>query len=382
MGTRILLLADCNSAHTKKWALGLSRKGFKVGIFSFTLSLNDWYSNEGIVLLNSGAMQPGKSGVRSKLQYLGFLGELRRQLAVFNPDVLHAHYASSYGLLGALSGFAPFIISAWGTDVMRFPQKSFLHRAILSFNLRKADAICATSPTIARYIKFFSSKPVMLVPFGVDTTVFKPLAHPERKKEVFTISCAKALEPMYNIHVLLRAFYQLKQQFPHQTFKLVVMGDGSEKERLLNLTATLNLLKEVVFTGKVPAEEVASRIADSDLVMNLSEYESFGVNIIEAMACRVPVIVSEAEGLRHLAEQAPGNLVVNTRNGDEIVGAMRHFFQHPEARKKAGESGFQLVNKYYTLDACLRRMTHVYDEQIHARLLHLALEEHKKPVLH
>lgn len=381
MGTRVLLLADCNSAHTKKWALGLSRRGFKIGIFSFTAPLNDWYSDEGILILNPDPLPAGKSDIKSKLKYLGFLSELRRQIMAFHPDVLHAHYASSYGLLGALSDFEPFVISAWGTDVMRFPQKSSLHRAILSFNLKKANALCATSPTIARYLKQFSSKPVSLVPFGVDTGVFKPLGT-ERQREVFTISCAKALEPMYNIHVLIRAFFKLKQQFPDQVFQLVVMGEGSEKERLLALTETLGISKAVVFTGKLSSEEVAGQIANSDLVMNLSEYESFGVNIIEAMACAVPVIVSEAEGLHELAEQADGNKVVDVRNEAEIVNAMRHFFLHPEFRANAGKNGYRLVQQRYTLEVCLNKMIRIYDEQIHAHLLHLALTENKKPVLH
>ena len=58
-----------------------------------------------------------------------FVGTLKTAIAQFKPDVVHAHYATSYGLIGALSGFHPFVISAWGTDVMKFPQKNFINKA-------------------------------------------------------------------------------------------------------------------------------------------------------------------------------------------------------------------------------------------------------------
>ena len=143
---RILLLSDTYSEHTEKWALGLASHGIVVGLFSFNKASYSWYQNQKNI---SVLFEPNeKLDTSSKLSYLKFVGSLKKAIAQFKPDVVHAHYATSYGLIGSLSGFHPFVISAWGTDVMKFPQKNIINKTILKYNLRKADAICATSNTI------------------------------------------------------------------------------------------------------------------------------------------------------------------------------------------------------------------------------------------
>ena len=167
---RILLLSDTYSEHTEKWALGLASNGIEVGLFSFNKASYAWHQNQKNIFV---LFEPAeKLDTSSKLSYLKFVGSLKKAIAQFKPDVVHAHYATSYGLIGALSGFHPFVISAWGTDVMKFPQKNFINKAILKYNLRKADAICATSNTIKEFLKPVTDKTVNVIPFGVDVNTF------------------------------------------------------------------------------------------------------------------------------------------------------------------------------------------------------------------
>ena len=81
-----------------------------------------------------GKIKLDADNIINKLFYFKFVKLLKTAIKKFTPDVLHAHYATSYGLIGALSGFHPFVISAWGTDVMRFPQKNFINKFILQYN--------------------------------------------------------------------------------------------------------------------------------------------------------------------------------------------------------------------------------------------------------
>lgn len=380
MATRILILADGDSAHTKKWALGLSKKGFTIGIFSFNQPHYDWYSEAGIVFLNLRAGHPKPTALLSKLGYLRFFRALKTQIKLFQPDVLHAHYASSYGLLGALTGFQPFILSVWGTDVMKFPKKSFIHKIILQFNLKCAHSICATSPTLVNYLTPLTRKSVAVVPFGVDTDIFKPSEHPVDNR-VFTMCCAKALEPMYNNHQLILAFAHLKKKYPATAMRLIILGEGSQARYLKTLSTQLGVADCVLFTGKVSAWLVAWYIANSHLLLNVSAYESFGVNVLEAMACAKPVIVSEAEGLVDLVSQTNGNQIVNAANELEIADAMETILLNPTRGELAGQSGYELVNRQFTLQMSIAQMISIYDEVLAAHLLKMVLHKNRNPVL-
>ena len=172
---RILLLSDTYSEHTEKWALGLAANGIEVGLFSFNKASYPWYENIiNITLVYEAEIKLDADNIINKLSYFKFVKLLKTAIKKFNPDVLHAHYATSYGLIGALSGFHPFVISAWGTDVMRFPQKNFVNKFILQYNLKQADSICATSNTIREYLIPVTNKDIYVIPFGVDINLFRP----------------------------------------------------------------------------------------------------------------------------------------------------------------------------------------------------------------
>src|SRR4051812_2863748 len=115
MPAKVLLLSDTNSEHTEKWALGLAAKGIKIGLFSFNKARYNWFeNNSNIELLYQPDIGINANSKSTKLNYISNVKVLKKIIAKFKPDILHAHYATSYGLIGALTGFHPFVISVWG----------------------------------------------------------------------------------------------------------------------------------------------------------------------------------------------------------------------------------------------------------------------------
>lgn len=361
--TRILLLADINSEHTQKWAIGLVNSGYEIGIFSFTAPGSDWYKAYGIHCLHEPSVSRQANRLLSKLGYIRFLPKLKKTIAEFQPRILHAHYASSYGMLGALSRFSPFIISVWGTDVMKFPHKNIFTRFIVKYNLRKADAVCATSNVLKTHIRQLVNKRVEVIPFGVDLEEFmnKPAL---KDKNAFTIGCVKSLEKNYNIRSLILSFAELKTRYPARNLRLVIVGEGAERESLQNLVAELHIQEQVTFEGKLPHEQVADKINELDVLVNLSEYESFGVSVVEAMACQVPVVVSEAEGLIEVVADQKNGSIVAYNNIEQIVGALERLMLSEKLREVTGMNALERVRRNYNWPQNLDQMIRVYNRML------------------
>ncbi len=153
---KIFLIADASSEHTIRWTNSLLEQNIEIFLFSISkIPLNNFKNTRKFhyYSMNMGQYHFLKSDGRlTKSIYLKSIIQLKKIIKEFSPEILHAHYASSYGLIGAISGFHPFLISAWGSDIFNFPKKSFLHKAILKYNLSKADIILSTSKSMANEI--------------------------------------------------------------------------------------------------------------------------------------------------------------------------------------------------------------------------------------
>ena len=358
---RILLLSDTYSEHTEKWALGLASNGIEVGLFSFNKASYAWHQNQKNI---SVLFEPNeKLDTSSKLSYLKFVGSLKKAIAQFKPDVVHAHYATSYGLIGALSGFHPFVISAWGTDVMKFPQKNFINKAILKYNLRKADAICATSNTIKEFLKPVTDKTVNVIPFGVDVNTFcKKEVNSLFEKNTFVLGSIKPLEELYNTDVLIKAFAALKNKHSDKALKLLIIGDGSQMESLKQLSSQLGLDSDVKFTGRIAFSEISIYYNMLDVLVNISDYESFGVSVIEAMACEMPVIATNTGGLKEIIENSTFGSLVEVGNVEQTTLEMEKYLLDGGLKERVGKAARAKVIEKYNWTNNIKQMIDVYSQ--------------------
>lgn len=361
---RILLLSDTYSEHTEKWALGLALNGIEVGLFSFNKSSYPWYENKkNITLLFEPTQQLNGDSTLNKFGYFKFVKILKYSIKLFKPDILHAHYATSYGLIGALSGFHPFIISAWGTDVMKFPQQNFINKFILKYNLRTADLICATSNTIKEFLKPVTDKEVQVIPFGVDVFEFsKKEVKSLFDKKSFVIGCIKALEDLYNIDVLIKSFSVLKLKYPNKSLKLLIIGVGSQEAELKKMVSDLNLNDDVIFPGRIAFSEVSNYFNMLDVLVNISDYESFGVSVIEAMACEKPVIATNTGGLKEIIENSTFGSLVEVGNVEQTTNEMEKYLLDETLKQKVGEASRAKVIEKYNWTNNIKQMIDVYSQ--------------------
>jgi L-malate glycosyltransferase len=353
---KVLLLAPSKSIHTHKWALFYKNKGMDVKVVTFF----DHYSEENakeIDTITLPKLLPGK------LSYISSVFALKKVLKEFKPDLLHAHYVSSYGLVGALANYHPYYVSVWGRDIFQFPQQGSLNRQIVEFTLKKADVICSTSHVMARETNKYTNKEVFVTPFGVDLAKFKPMPE-KRATEKLTIGTVKALSDKYGIADLINAFAIVHQK--HANTDLLIVGDGPQRAEYEQLTARLGIANVTTFTGRVPNDQVPDYINRMAIfgVPSTEDSESFGVAAVESMACGVPAVVSNVGGLPEVVLEGVTGYVVPKQNPEQLAKAILQLLENEENRNEMGLKGISHVREHYNWIDNANGMLELYEQTL------------------
>jgi glycosyltransferase involved in cell wall biosynthesis len=355
---KILILSNSNSEHTQKWAINLAQKGFEIGIFSFKKCESDIYKyRDNIKILFEPNEQKGHLSIFNKFSYFFLLGKLKKAIRDFEPDIVHAHYVSSYGLLGALSGFKNFVVSAWGSDVLEFPRKNFIFEHMVKFVLKKAKRITVSSDLLQREIALYTNKKVSVIPFGIDTRIFSPGENTNRE---LVFCSTKHLEKMYNIEIIVRAFKLLSDI--HGNVKLKIAGDGTQAANLKTLCTHLNIQSKVEFAGKIPNTEIPAFLNASDILINIPDSESFGVSVLEAMACKKGLIVSNIPAFETLVAEKRNGFKIDPVKIETLYLAMEKYALNRDLVKVHGNVNRKKVEEEFDLATSLHDMGMMYME--------------------
>ena len=329
---KICYLADINSAHTHKWLNYFVHKGYDIHVIS--LGEGEY---EGVTVhsldVQDNVMK--KTSDKNKLEYLKKIKRVRSLIKEINPDILHAHYASSYGLLGAIANYQPYIISVWGSDIYDFPIKSPIHKLIIKYNLKKADYILSTSNVMKIETQKYTNKNIQVTPFGVDINKFIPN---KIEKEEIVIGTIKTLEEKYGVKYLIKAFKEVKDRNKDLNLKLRIGGRGSQEDYLKELVKELSIDKDVNFLGFVKPKDVIKEFQNFDLAVFPStlDSESFGVAAVEAEACGTPVIVTDVGGLMESTKPNVTSLVAKKKSVEDLAEKIEILVKDKEFKKNNG----------------------------------------------
>lgn len=363
----IIILASVNSIHALRWANALSRRGHKLHFIS---------SHDGKEKLNSN-IKFHKLRYSSPGGYFLNLMSLKELMKQINPDILHAHYASGYGTLGRLSGFSPYVLSVWGSDVYDFPKKSPFHRLLIEKNLCAADWVCSTSQVMAKHTLSLCPKITNLsvTPFGIDVNKFAPSLACNNLSSAITIGTVKTLTPVYGIDILIKAFAQARRTVATSSpklannLRLLIVGDGSERKKLELLAKDVGIKDITNFTGCVSHIEVPAYMNQLDIYVAVSRLESFGVAVLEASACRLPVIVSNIGGLPEVVLNEITGIIVERENIQATANALVRLIEDSTLRDRMGKAGRKYVIEQYEWEENVTRMEKVYEQVLNRHIV-------------
>lgn len=346
----ILIVGRLTDIHVARWCNALAGRGFRVS----AATVHDF----------EGALQSKEvKAYRIGIDYFPGINGLHDLVFRLQPDIVHVHYAGMYGLMARWSKVRVDVLSAYGTEVFEVPDRSFIHRRFIKGNLRYAGIVGSTSRYMAgRIQELLPGLPVSVTPFGVDTSVFKKFGDRENGDEI-RIGTVKKLERKYGIDILIRAFAILKKNRPSANLKLEITGTGSMEVELKNLASGLGIAGDVRFHGLVDHSKVPAMLNRLDVFAAASRYksESFGVSVIEASACGLPVVVSDIGGLPEVVRNGETGLLVPVENPVVLADTLAFLVDGPHERQKLGAAGRLFVQRHYEWSDCVDTMIKLYE---------------------
>jgi glycosyltransferase involved in cell wall biosynthesis len=236
----------------------------------------------------------------------------------------------------------PYIIWGQGSDVY-FP--NYFTRMTTKLILQNADAILALTEDMQIKIKNIYNTKIYIVPNGIDLEVYNSVTI-NLKKETDTknILFVGSLYPVKGVKYLITAMKKILEEMPD--VRLILVGDGKERENLVELSKQLSIVKYVRFVGKIPHEKVKNFMQDADVFVLPSLSEGLPNVILEAMACGLPIVASRVGGISNIITNDINGYLVEVEDTDDIANKIILLLNDQALRKKISENNRQIVKKY------------------------------------
>lgn len=251
-------------------------------------------------------------------------------------DILHVHYAIPHASAAFIAkqilkqeGIDVKVITTLhGTDIT-LVGKDPSFNPVVTFSINQSDGITSVSNSLKEdtYKYFKITKPIDVIYNFIDFERFHKTYNEELRRQVALdgeriIIHASNFRKVKRIQDVILTFNQIVKEIPS---KLILIGDGPERHHIEEMSRQLGLCDKVRFFGKLDAVETLLSIAD--LFMMPSETESFGLAALEAMACEVPVVSSNAGGLPEIMIQGETGYLCDVGNIEQYVAACKNILR-------------------------------------------------------
>jgi glycosyltransferase involved in cell wall biosynthesis len=361
----LAFIGDPASIIVQRWITFFARRGHEVSVLEgfgngASAELDDRirlirYDARGSVRL------PLVSALHARRVVRGLLHELQ-------PDVVHAHTVRPYGRQAAVAGYHPYVVSAWGSDVL-IPVPGWRARFWQHRTLSRADLVTAVSPYMreAAIRGGAVAERVVEIQFGVDTRRYAPadvpagaLRHVGLDDGPYVFS-PRAVKPLYNHETILEAFARLGNGY-----QLVMTRRNAEPAHLEWIIAEMTrrgIRDRVRIVEDASDDDMLALYQGAGVVVSAPLSDSFPISLLEAMACGTPVVAGDLPPVRAVLEGRVPVSIVPTLDADAMAIALRRMLMmSPDERRRLGATLRKLAVETADYEANMLRMEGLYRE--------------------
>ena len=248
-------------------------------------------------------------------------------------------------------------LNVWEEYTTKHPYRQKLYAQRRRRNLQKTQGVVGVSEKVSQIVRQkLDSVPVYTVYNGVDVGLFTCKSGNDNLFRVIGVGNLIAIK---GFTYLLEAFAQLYKQLPMS--RLEIVGEGVEMDALKAQAERLGIGHAVTFAGKLPYEQVADRMARSDLFVLPSFYEALGCVYLEAMGCGLPTIGVQGMGIDEIIVHGENGMLTKAKDSDDLYQKMYQVATDPVLAEKLGRQGSETAQKYTWL-ASAQKLEAVYKE--------------------
>ena len=371
IGMRICYVSSTLSNHDKRFLEKFVEKRYEVHVVSFTnVRIGDM---DGITF-HSFPIEFGEEsltltgGVKLVPDMIRAATFLRKVLKEIKPDVLHAGFVQKDGFPSALTGYHPFLLMPWGSDILVHPKKSFLIKMLTKFTLRRADMITCDAEFVKREIIRISGYPedkIVVFPWGIDLNKFHPgeegsdirkrLAWEDKKILIMT----RPFKPVYGIEYFLNSLTKVVKDVP--SVRILLCGDGPLKDKFVEFVRKHSLDDYVFFAGLIPNEELPKYYNAADVYVSTSLSDGTSLSLLEAMACGLPTVVTDVPANLEWIVDGENGFVVPRRDSKILAEKLVQLLQDETRQKAFRNKNIKIAKERADWDKNFEKLVGVYE---------------------
>ncbi|MFQ5577090.1 MAG: glycosyltransferase family 4 protein [Anaerolineae bacterium] len=295
------------------------------------------------------------------------MGHCLRAVREFRPDVAHIFFAIPDGPIGWLlkrTRGLPYIISLRGADVptdevKRFAAAYRVLRPVFRGLLRDADAVVAVSNGLRSHALQSAPVPIKVIPNAIDLSLFTP--PPEKPSgEVARLLYVGRLVASKTPEVLIEAIARLAAM-ETPPFVLELDGDGAQRSLLEQMVIERNLSRHVVFSGWVGHPDLVAHYRRAYLFVTAMTWEGMPNTVLEAMACGLPVVGTDAPGMNQLVSDGVNGYLVPLKDAAALADRIRRLLTDPHERARMGRESRKIAAHHFAWDVITRQYVQIYE---------------------
>ena len=287
---------------------------------------------------------------------LALSSKLVDMVKLYKIELLHVHYAIPHAYAGYMAKqmlkeegiFIPMVTTLHGTDITLVGNHPFYKTAV-SFSINKSDFVTSVSQSLkdATYKLLNIKNEIHVIPNFIEVNKNRDLAFNSCQRSIMATANERIITHVSNFRAVkripdvIKIFYKIQKQIPA---KLMMVGDGPEKENAEKLCFDLGISDKVIFFGN--SNEVDKILSYSDLFLLPSETESFGLAALEAMAWSVPVISSNSGGLPEVNFDGFSGYLSIIGNVDEMADNALKILQNDATLQTFRENALEVAKKF------------------------------------
>jgi len=241
---------------------------------------------------------------------------------------------------------------------------SFYEKFFLTQTIKKANKLICTSDFVKNdFLKKFKYKSITITP-SVDIKKFKPNKSKKisKKMNVLYVGRIDRTSKWKGIQYLLESIRFISKSNPE--IFLTITGGGDAIEDYKSQASKLKINNHVKFSGPLGGKKLIKKYQETDILVlpSITEAESFGMVLIEAMACKKPVIGSNIGGIPYVIDHKENGLLVPAKDSKALADAIIKILKNPKLAKQMGENGYKKVNKRFTLESQIKQTNAIIKE--------------------